>query len=104
MPKTYCAAIDFAPLMDCITAGELRLELSRYVWRKLLNLEASAVIAPDQLVRIEDRTIHRNGYRPRTLTTQAYIGGLSTAYLAAGQRAKLTRSMRWWVLWDRRID
>jgi putative transposase len=70
MPKTYCAAPDFAPLLDGSSAGELIPELARYGLQQLIELEVAAVLGADRHERSEDRLGYRNGYRPRSLTTQ----------------------------------
>ena len=70
MPKTYCAAPDLAPLLDGSTAGELIPELARYGLQQLIELEVAAVLGAERYERSEERLGHRNGYRPRVLTTQ----------------------------------
>ena len=70
MPTFHVAAPELASLLDGSSAGELIPELARYGLQQLINLEATAVIGADRHERSEERTNHRNGYRPRTLTTQ----------------------------------
>ena len=74
MPNLDSGASSLASLLDGSSAGELIPELARYGLQQLINLEATAVIGADRHERSEERTNHRNGYRPRTLTTQ---GGTS---------------------------
>ena len=70
MPKTHCAAPELASLLDGSSAGELIPELARYGLQQLIELEAAAVIGADRHEQTEERTNYRNGYRPRSLTTQ----------------------------------
>jgi transposase-like protein len=70
MPKTHCAAPELASLLDGSSAGELIPELARYGLQQLIELEAAAVIGADRHERTEERLGYRNGYRPRSLTTQ----------------------------------
>ena len=70
MPKTHRAEVDLAPLLDGSSAGELIPELSRYGLQQLVELEVAAVLAADRHERTEERLGYRNGYRPRSLTTQ----------------------------------
>jgi putative transposase len=75
MPKHHVAAPELAALLDGSSAGELIPELARYGLQQLIELEASAVVGADRHERSEERVNHRNGYRPRTLTTQ--VGDLA---------------------------
>ena len=59
-----------APLLDGSTAGELIPELVRHGLQQLIELEVAAVLGADRYERSEERLGHRNGYRPRMLTTQ----------------------------------
>ena len=59
------------PLLDGITAGELIPELVRHGLQQLIELEVAAVLGAERHERSEDRLGYRNGYRPRTLATQA---------------------------------
>ncbi len=52
-----------APLLDGSKAGELIPELVRHGLQQLIELEVAAVLGAERLG-------HRNGYRPRLLTTQ----------------------------------
>ena len=70
MPKTHCAAPELASLLDGSSAGELIPELARYGLQQLIELEAAAVIGAERHERTEERLGYRNGYRPRSLTTQ----------------------------------
>ena len=70
MPNTHCAAPELASLLDGSSAGELIPELARYGLQQLIELEAAAVIGADRHERTEERLGYRNGYRPRSLTTQ----------------------------------
>ncbi|MEB3321520.1 MAG: transposase, partial [Synechococcaceae cyanobacterium] len=70
MPKTHVAAPELASLLDGSSAGELIPELARYGLQQLIELEAAAVIGADRHERTEERLGYRNGYRPRSLTTQ----------------------------------
>ena len=84
MPKTYCAAPDLAPLLDGSTAGELIPELARYGLQQLIELEVAAVLGADRHERTEERLGYRNGYRPRSLTTQVGDIDLLIPKLRAG--------------------
>jgi putative transposase len=75
MPKTHCAAPELASLLDGSSAGELIPELARQGLQKLIELELAAFLGADWHERTEERLGHRNGYRPRTLTTQ--VGDLA---------------------------
>ena len=70
MPKTNVAATELAPLLDGSTAGELIPELVRRGLQQLIELEVAAVIGAERHERSEERLGYRNGYRPRSLTTQ----------------------------------
>jgi hypothetical protein len=59
-----------APLLDGSTAGELIPELVRHGLQQLIELEVAAVLGAERYERSEERLGHRNGYRPRVLTTQ----------------------------------
>jgi hypothetical protein len=83
-PKTYCAATDLAPLLDGSTAGELIPELARYGLQQLIELEVAAVLGADRHERTEERLCYRNGYRPRSLTTQVGDIDLLISKLRAG--------------------
>jgi putative transposase len=71
MPNTHAAATELASLLDGSTAGELIPELVRRGLQQLIELEASAVLGADRHERTEERLGYRNGYRPRSLATQA---------------------------------
>jgi transposase-like protein len=71
MPNTHAAATELASLLDGSTAGELIPELVRRGLQQLIELEASAVLGADRHERSEERLGYRNGYRPRSLATQA---------------------------------
>jgi len=70
MPKTHRAAVDLAPLLDGSKAGELIPELARHGLQQLIELEVAAFLGADRHERSEERLGYRNGYRPRSLTTQ----------------------------------
>ena len=70
MPKSHCAAPELASLLDGSSAGQLIPELARHGLQQLIELELAAFLGADWHERIEERLGHRNGYRPRTLTTQ----------------------------------
>ena len=70
MPKAHSAASELAPLLDGSTAGELIPELVRHGLQQLIELEVAAVLGAERYERSEERLGHRNGYRPRLLTTQ----------------------------------
>ena len=70
MPKMDSGASALAPLLDGSTAGELIPELVRHGLQQLIELEVAAVLGAERYERSEDRLGHRNGYRPRVLTTQ----------------------------------
>ena len=84
MPRTHLAASELASLLDGSSAGELIPELARYGLQQLIELEASAVIGADRHERSEERVNHRNGHRPRTLTTQVGDLALQIRKLGAG--------------------
>jgi transposase-like protein len=75
MPKTYSAAPDLASLLDGSSAGERIPELARHGLQQLIELEVAAVLGADRHERTVERLGYRNGYRPRTLTTQ--VGDLA---------------------------
>ena len=75
MPKPHCAAPELASLLDGSSAGELIPELARHGLQQLIELEVAAFLGADRHERTEERLGHRNGYRPRTLTTQ--VGDLA---------------------------
>ncbi len=84
MPKTYRAAVDLAPLLDGSSAGELIPELATRGLQQLIELELAAFLGADWHERTEERLGHRNGYRPRTLTTQVGDLALQIPKLRAG--------------------
>jgi transposase-like protein len=71
MPKTDSGASALAPLLDGSSAGELIPELVRHGLQQLIELEVAAVLGAERHERSEDRLGYRNGYRPRSLATQA---------------------------------
>ena len=71
MPTTNSGASAVAPLLDGSTAGELIPELVRHGLQQLIELEVAAVLGAERHERSEDRLDYRNGYRSRSLTTQA---------------------------------
>jgi putative transposase len=75
MPKQQFDASSLAPLLDGSSAGELIPELARHGLQQLIELELAAFLGADWHERTEERLGHRNGYRPRTLTTQ--VGDLA---------------------------
>ncbi|MCS5706444.1 IS256 family transposase [Synechococcus sp. FGCU-3] len=70
MPAKQSDASALAPLLDGSTAGELIPELVRHGLQQLIELEVAAVLGAERYERSEERLGHRNGYRPRLLTTQ----------------------------------
>jgi putative transposase len=70
MPMSHAAAPELASLLDGSSAGELIPELARRGLQQLIELEVAAVLGADRHERSEERLGYRNGYRPRTLTTQ----------------------------------
>ena len=70
MPNRHAAAVDLASLLDGSSAGELIPELARNGLQQLIQLELAAFLGADRHERTEERLGYRNGYRPRTLTTQ----------------------------------
>jgi putative transposase len=61
-------------LLDAIRAGggvDLARESFRLVAQELMELEASEVIGATRYERTDERTTHRNGSRPRLLSTKA---------------------------------
>jgi putative transposase len=75
MSTTHSAAPELASLLDGSSAGELIPELARHGLQQLIELELAAFLGADWHERTEERLGHRNGYRPRTLTTQ--VGDLA---------------------------
>jgi transposase-like protein len=57
-------------LLDSSTSGELIPELVRRGLQQLIELEATAVIGADPHECSAERVNDRNGYRPRSLSTQ----------------------------------
>jgi putative transposase len=84
MPTTHVASAELVSLLDGSSAGELIPELARYGLQQLIELEASAAVGADRHERSEERTNYRNGYRPRTLTTQLGDLALQIPKLRAG--------------------
>ena len=84
MPKTYSAAPDLASLLDGSSAGELIPELARHGLQQLIELEVAAILGADRHERTDERLGYRNGYRPRTLTTQVGDLALQIPKLRAG--------------------
>ena len=84
MPKTYRAAVDLAPLLDGSSAGELIPELATRGLQQLIELEVAAFLGADRHERSQERLGYRNGYRPRTLTTQVGDLALQIPKLRAG--------------------
>jgi putative transposase len=70
MPNAHTAAVELASLLDGSSAGELIPELARNGLQQLIQLELAAFLGADRHERTEERLGYRNGYRPRTLTTQ----------------------------------
>ena len=98
MPKTHCAAPELASLLDGSSARELIPELARQGLQKLIELELAAFLGADCHERAEERLGHRNGYRPRTLTTQVGDLALQIPKLRAGSFLPLILEPR------RRVD
>ena len=84
MPKHHCAAPELASLLDGSSAGELIPELAHHGLQQLIELEVAAFLGADRHERTEERLGHRNGYRPRTLTTQVGDLALQIPKLRAG--------------------
>jgi len=84
MPKQDSGASALAPLLNGSTAGELIPELVRHGLQQLIELEVAAVLGAERHERSEDRLGYRNGYRPRTLATQAGDIDLLIPKLRAG--------------------
>jgi transposase-like protein len=84
MPKTYSAAPDLASLLDGSSAGELIPELARHGLQQLIELEVAAILGAERHERTDERLGYRNGYRPRTLTTQVGDLALQIPKLRAG--------------------
>lgn len=84
MPKQQFDASSLAPLLDGSSAGELIPELARHGLQQLIELELAAFLGADWHERTEERLGHRNGYRPRTLTTQVGDLDLQIPKLRAG--------------------
>jgi putative transposase len=61
-------------LLDALTTGEgtdLVRELAQWALQQLIEVEATAKIGADPWARTDGRTTHRNGHRPRVLSTKA---------------------------------
>ena len=61
-------------LLDALRAGEgtdLVRELARWVLQELIEAEATAAIGAGRWERSSGRVTHRNGHRPRVLSTKA---------------------------------
>ena len=84
MPKLDSGASSLASLLDGSSAGELIPELARHGLQQLIELEVAAVLGADRHERSEDRLGYRNGYRPRSLTTQVGDIDLLIPKLRAG--------------------
>ena len=80
----HTAAPELASLFDGSSAGELISELATRGLQQLIELELAAFIVADWHERTEERLRHRNGYRPRTLTTQMGDLALQIPELRAG--------------------
>ena len=70
MPTPHTSAVDLSSLLDGSSAGELIPKLTRNGLQQLIKLEVAAFLGADRYERTEERLGYRNGYRPRTLTTQ----------------------------------
>ncbi len=77
IPTNHSAGPELASLLDGGSAGELIPELVRQGFQKLIELELAAFLGAGSGLheRSEERLGYRNGYRPRTLTTQ--VGDLA---------------------------
>jgi len=84
MPKQQFDASSLAPLLDGSSAGELIPELATRGLQQLIELELAVFLGADWHERTEERLGHRNGYRPRTLTTQVGDLALQIPKLRAG--------------------
>jgi putative transposase len=84
MPKRDSDASALASLLDGSKAGELIPELARHGLQQLIELEVAAVLGADRHERTEERLGYRNGYRPRSLTTQVGDIDLLIPKLRAG--------------------
>ena len=73
-----------APLLDGSSAGELIPELTTRGLQQLIELEVAAFLGADRHERSQERLGYRNGYRPRTLTTQVGDLALQIPKLRAG--------------------
>ena len=61
-------------LLDALRVGEgadLVRTLAEWAAQQLINAEAATRIGADPYERVDTRVTHRNGSRPRTLTTKA---------------------------------
>ena len=61
-------------LLDALRVGEgtdLVRTLAEWALQQLIDTEAAQRIGADRYERVESRVTHRNGNRPRTLTTKA---------------------------------
>ena len=71
MPRTNTAATELAPLLQGSSAGELIPEIVRQGLQDLIEFVVAAFIGADRHERTGNRLGYRNGYRPRSLATQA---------------------------------
>ncbi|MFN7899768.1 MAG: transposase, partial [Synechococcaceae cyanobacterium] len=78
MPKPHCAQSELASLLDGSCPGDLIPKLARNCLQQLIQLEFAAFLGADRHERTEERYGYRNGYRPRTLTTQ--VAGPISSY------------------------
>ena len=78
------AAVDVAPLLVGSKAGKLIPELARHGLQQLIELAVATFLGADRHERSEERLGYRNGYRPRSLTTQVGDIALLIPKLRAG--------------------
>jgi len=77
MTRVNSALLELSQRMEGTTAGELIPELVRQGLQDLIEAEVAAVLGANRHERSDNRLGHRNGSRPKLLTTQ--VGDLTLA-------------------------
>ena len=96
-------------LLDSLRSGgdlDFMREAMQLVLQALIDLEADAVIGAARYERTDERTTHRNGSRPRLLSTKAGDVELAIPKLRSGSfypsllepRRRIDRAL-WAVIW-----
>ncbi len=72
--RWLCPSLPFLTLLDALRVGEgtdLVRELAQWALQQLIEAEATERIGAGQYERSGERVTHRNGHRPRVLSTKA---------------------------------